>query len=114
MSRQRGNEAEAMAARYLQEQGLDILAQQVRFRVGELDLICQDGDACVFVEVKARKSDAFGGPLTAVTPTKQQRLRRAAACYLQATQQSHRPCRFDVVGIHLGTGAMTWIQDAFS
>jgi putative endonuclease len=113
MSHHSGNYAEALAADYLQQQGLHIIARQVRYRVGELDLICRDGNACVFVEVKARQSDAFGGPLSAVTSSKIKRLRRAAACYLQGTQQSHRPCRFDVVGVHLGTGAMTWIRDAF-
>lgn len=113
MSQHRGNWGEALAARYLQQQGLTLIARQVRYRVGELDLVCQDGDACIFVEVKARKSDAFGGPMAAVTAAKQQRLRRAAACYLQYSKQPNRPCRFDVVGVHLGTGDITWIQDAF-
>ena len=113
MSHPSGDHAEVLAAHYLQQQGLQIIARQVRYRVGELDLICQDGDAWVFVEVKARRSDAFGGPLSAVTHTKIKRLRRAALCYLQSTQEPHRNCRFDVVGVHLGTGAMTWIRDAF-
>jgi putative endonuclease len=113
MSLRSGDYGESLAARYLQQQGLEIIARKVRYRVGELDLICQDGDACVFIEVKARQSDAFGGPLAAVTAAKQNRLRRAAACYLQHAQQTNRNCRFDVVGVHLVTGHITWIQDAF-
>lgn len=113
MSQHSGDWGEALAAGYLQQQGLKIIARQVRYRVGELDLICQDGDACIFIEVKARTSDAFGGPLAAVTIAKQQRLRRAANCYLQHSRQSNRPCRFDVVGVHLVTGHITWIRDAF-
>ena len=65
-SRELGQQAEIFAAELLVKQGLTLLEQNVTFRVGELDLIMKDKDSLVFVEVKRRKKDKFGGALEKV------------------------------------------------
>ena len=82
-SRELGNQAELFAAELLIKQGLILLKQNVNFRVGELDLVMKDKEFLVFVEVKRRKQDKFGGALEAITTTKQKRLTKAALAYLQ-------------------------------
>lgn len=69
----------------------------------------------VFVEVKTRSSVAYGGPLAAVTPRKQQRVIRMALDYLARRRLSGVPCRFDVVGVAVkdGTPGIEVVTDAF-
>lgn len=73
---------------------------------GELDLVAlqRDGSVLVVCEVKTRRSDRFGGPLVAVTPRKQARIRALAAAFLRETVIPHRSVRFDVIGIRLRRG----------
>ena len=99
----RGREAEQQALVYLQQQGLRLLARNVRNRFGEIDLIMQDGATLVFVEVRQRSSLAFGGAAASLGARKQARLWRAAQCYL-ARRTPAPACRFDAVcidGTHL-------------
>jgi putative endonuclease len=80
-------------------------------RGGELDLVVRRHDVVVFVEVKARRSDAYGAPAEAVTAPKQARLRRLAAAWLHAKHVVGVDVRFDVVSV-LGTEVVV-IEDAF-
>ena len=108
----RGQAAEALAAAYLQAHGLGILARNVRFRGGEVDLIALDGDGIVFVEVRLRRDGRFGGAAASITPAKQRRVVLAARHYLSATGRHGDACRFDCVlldGKHV-----EWIRDAFA
>ena len=57
-----GDEGEALAAQFLEDQGCTILARQWRCRYGELDLVARKGDAIRFVEVKRRGPGAIGLP----------------------------------------------------
>ncbi|MBU2277429.1 MAG: YraN family protein [Gammaproteobacteria bacterium] len=104
---------ESLALEYLQEQGLKLHSRNVSCRFGELDLICQLAGQWVFVEVKYRRSNAYGGAAAAVTRDKQQKLRQTAAWFLQQ-QRSQAGCRFDVVAI---SGELpyqiNWIINAF-
>jgi len=103
-------ELEACAA--LQRAGLKLRDSNVRYRVGELDLVMDDGDTLVFVEVRFRRNEQFGGGGGSVDGRKQQRLARAASMYLaEHPRLAQRPCRFDVVA--LGAGPLDWIRDAF-
>jgi putative endonuclease len=95
-----GAEGEQVAAEWLQGRGYRILGRNVRTRWGEIDLIAEDGRILVFVEVKVRRDDRFGGPAAAITPAKQARLARLAQGYLAARRWGNRDCRFDVVLIH--------------
>lgn len=93
---QRGAAAEAHAAQCLTQAGLRILAQNLRFPFGEIDILAAEGPHLVFVEVRYRSSMAYGGPAESVTPEKQRRLRLAAAAVLQR-YGSTRPCRWDAI-----------------
>jgi len=110
----RGDEAEEQACTYLRAQGYRIVARNWRTRSGEIDIVARDRDVLVFVEVKARADDRFGGPEGAVDRVKQQRMIRTAGAFLQATE-CELPARFDVVairpdGVHLIRDAF-WVSD---
>ncbi len=88
-----------MAAWY-QKRGYEVLARNWRCREGELDLVVRDGRKFVFCEVKTRTSDAFGAPVEAVTRTKQMRVRRLAARWLEEEAPLRpREIRFDVASV---------------
>ncbi len=108
----RGRAAEALAGRYLEDQGLAIVQRNYRCRYGEIDLIVRDGATLVFVEVRARRSNAFGGAAASITAAKRDKLRRAALHYLAALGRSPR-CRFDAVLLSGDTNKVEWIRDAF-
>lgn len=114
--RARGAAIEHAALRLLQQQGLNFLASNARFRGGELDLVMRDGACVVFVEVRYRRSDFFGGGAASVDAGKQRRLAHAAQLFLQQHRQwADAPCRFDVVEAQ-GDPArpeLRWIRDAF-
>lgn len=110
----RGREGEALAARYLKQQGLAVIASNVRSGGGEIDLICRDGETVVFVEVRLRQSRAQVSAAESITPAKQQKWRRAAAAWLQQQYGNHPPdCRFDAVCIRRerdGNAAIDWLR----
>ena len=85
------------AARFLRKKGFRILARNVRMRRGELDIVAGCGDEIVFVEVKQRKTDEFGGGLYAIDFRKRHRLISAAKEFLSREGLTRRPCRFDAV-----------------
>jgi len=111
-----GQEGESAAEQYLRHKGYRIVARNLRSSVGELDLVAEDGQVLVFVEVKARRTDAFGGAIQAVHQRKQEKLIQLAAQYLARHHMKGRLCRFDVVLLQ-GTDAVAsqieHIQNAF-
>jgi putative endonuclease len=109
----KGSDAERIAATYLQQQGLVLVEQNYRCRFGEIDLIMTEGHALVFIEVRMRASNAFGGAAASITATKQAKLLIAARHYLSGLQREPA-CRFDAVLI-TGTQHYTieWIRNAF-
>lgn len=105
-----GTEAEARAAIYLQQQGLKLLARNYRSRFGEIDLVMRDGVSLVFVEVRMRRSERFGGAAASITPAKQQKLALTASQYLQ--QHGASACRFDAILLDQAYN-IVWIRNAF-
>ncbi|OAN39697.1 YraN family protein [Mycolicibacterium iranicum] len=99
---------EQLAVDHLQGVGLRILARNWRCRYGELDVIAADdaARAVVFVEVKARTTDQFGGVEQAVTPAKVRRLRRLAGLWLSQQSTAWAAVRIDVVTIRIGRRRM--------
>ena len=106
-----GQSAEKRAEAFLASHGLTFVARNWRCRFGEIDLIMQDGATRVFVEVRLRSRNDFGGAAASVTPAKQRRLLAAARQYL-TTLKSLPPCRFDVVALS-GDAPPNWIKNAF-
>ena len=88
-----GRKAESEVERYLRRNGYRILQRNARSWFGELDLVAQIEQVLVFVEVKARRTTAFGGAPYAVHARKQDKLVRLAAHYLAR----HGTCQFDVL-----------------
>lgn len=105
-----GAESEEKACHFLKTRGYCIVARNWRTRMGEVDIIARDGGILVFVEVKARTSDGYGGAAGAVDPAKQQRLISAASAFMEKTL-CELPTRFDVVTIY--PGHVQLYQDAF-
>jgi putative endonuclease len=95
---------EQLAVEHLESLGLRVLVRNWRCRYGELDVIAVDDAArtVVFVEVKTRTSDQFGGVLQALTPQKVRRLRRLAGLWLASQDRSWAGVRIDVVGVRIG------------
>lgn len=112
---QQGAIWEEFALNRLQQQGLTFLDRNYRCPMGELDLVMQDGKTLVFIEVRYRKSVAFGSAAESVDRHKQARLIKAANHYLQQKKISNDlVCRFDVVAISGQKGEnWEWIEDAF-
>lgn len=109
-----GARAEQLAATFLQNHGLTVVARNFRCRAGEIDLILRDGATVVFAEVRLRKNNVFGGAAASITPHKQQKLRLAAQYYLQ-TLAKEPPCRFDALLLdRLDENAVEWIKNAIS
>ena len=110
-----GQLAEDAAARFLEAHGLSLLARNVRCRGGELDLVCRDGATLVFVEVRLRRNEDYGGAAASITARKQQRVVLAARHYLAthgASLAAGRACRFDCV--LLDGERIDWVRDAFA
>ncbi len=95
---------EQVATDHLIGLGLQILSRNWRCRYGELDVIAADPatKSVVFIEVKTRTGDGFGGLAQAVTGQKLRRLRRLAAVWLAAQDRSWAGVRIDVIGVRLG------------
>lgn len=108
-----GVQAERRAAQYLQQQGLQLIAQNYRGLFGEIDLIMKDGAALVFIEVRLRRNDDFGGAAASIDARKQQRIIRTAQQYLATL--THLPaCRFDALLMDdAESGKLQWLKNAF-
>lgn len=115
--RAHGAEGERTAERALVAAGLTPLTRNAGYRLGELDLVMRDGDTIVFVEVRRRRSDAFGDAASSVDRNKRRRLVHAAQLFLaRHPALAQAPCRFDVVGLDGPADAATvdWIRNAFT
>jgi putative endonuclease len=111
-----GQAGESAAEEYLRRKGYRIVARNLRSPAGELDLVAEDGQVLVFVEVKARRTDSFGGAVHAVHQRKQKKLIQLAAQYLARHHIKDRLCRFDVVllqGADAVASRIEHIQNAF-
>ena len=106
-----GRDAETRAEALLTRNGLRLIARNHQCRAGEIDLIMSDGEYLVFIEVRLRNHPGYGGALSSIGKSKQQRLIRAAQHYLMSSGWQG-PCRFDVVAFDRGRDG-DWISDAF-
>ena len=99
-----GKVGEDLACGELVRLGYVILERRYRTRYGEIDIIARSGKTLVFVEVKARAGEEYGGSGAAVTPWKQQRIVRMAIDFLARRRWLDQPCRFDVVTVDFEGG----------
>mgnify|MGYP001394599308 FL=1 len=83
---------------FLIKEGLKKVTANYRCKLGEIDLIMLEGKTLVFVEVRFRKQDTFGGGAASVTLAKQRKLAQTASLYVQR-YHVQSACRFDVVDV---------------
>jgi putative endonuclease len=111
-----GQAGEAAALNHLKEQGFRILARDWRSRIGQIDIVAEDGDTLVLVEVKARRGTGFGLPQEAVDARKQRKLRMLLEVYRSQTHRQKQRCRIDVIGLllddKLAVSSVEHIRDA--
>ncbi|MEM7572158.1 MAG: YraN family protein [Bacteroidota bacterium] len=110
-----GGLGESYARRHLEGLGYEILEQNWRRRRTEIDLIAKEGEVLVFVEVKTRQQDYFGGPTGEVSAEQQARITAAAGVYMEQIGHDWE-IRFDIIGILLqpnGDYQLEHIQDAW-
>lgn len=112
-----GRAAEAAAARFLANHGLEILLRNFRRRLGEIDLVARDGTELVIVEVRTRGSDKYGGAAASIDWRKRTRIARAAQLLLRAHREySHLRIRFDVIVVFNALAEspqVHWLKHAF-
>ena len=107
-----GIEAEKIAATFLVNQGLILIVENYHCRFGEIDLIMQEAKTLVFIEVRLRSNNQFGGAAASITRQKQQKLIATAHHFLQ-TQPSCE-CRFDAILMDtLNPNRIQWLRNAF-
>jgi len=108
----KGEQEEQKACEYLQAQGLQLITQNFSCKMGEIDLIMKDAHSLVFVEVRYRRNQHFGGAAASITRNKQRKIIRTALFY----QQKYAPkscMRFDVIAIE-GDNKLQWFPSAFN
>jgi len=109
-----GRAAEDLAARFLDGQGLHVVARNFRTKRGEIDLVARDGATLVFVEVRFRRSASHGGAAESITAAKQARMVAAAQVYL-LRQRGDPPCRFDAILLDaLDPARIDWRRDVIA
>jgi putative endonuclease len=101
-----------VAQHHLEKKGYKLRARNYRIRLGEVDLIMDQGDTLVFVEVRERKSNAYGTPAETVNLKKQKRIAKAALMFVKTFSLTNRNLRFDIVSIQ--NGNITHLENAFS
>ncbi len=114
---QTGRRFEDRAARLLRKAGLTLVTRNYRCKLGEIDLVCREGDTLVFVEVRYRRPYGYASAAGSVTASKQRKLLATAQHYLQTHQLSEStPCRIDVVAIDAGQrpgeDEIQWLRNA--
>ncbi|MDL2226286.1 YraN family protein [Deltaproteobacteria bacterium OttesenSCG-928-M10] len=110
-----GRRGEDLAADYLKSLGYRIVGRNLANRIGELDLVAEDGRTVVVVEVKTR-SKSGRPPAEAVDGRKRRKLTLTATLFLQMKKWDARPARFDVVEVVCPPGGapiINHIKDAF-
>ncbi len=107
---------EVYAARYLRDNGFNILSANYVCRFGELDLVASKNDVISFVEVKTRNEKTDIRPMEAVDEGKQERLRMAAKSFLNYAKLSGE-MKFDVIEVYLDDNfkmtSINYIENAF-
>ncbi|CDL79203.1 YraN family protein [Xenorhabdus cabanillasii] len=105
---------EQQVKQFLQKQGLVFVAENVKIRGGEIDLIMRDKQTWVFVEVRFRQNAQYGDAVTTITRSKRRKILRTASFWLYQRDECFETaaCRFDVCAI---TGQkFVWLKDAFN
>ena len=112
-----GKIGEALACAYLRRLGYNILSRNYKTKIGEIDIVARDGKVLAFVEVKTRRSDAYGLPEEAINAKKMHKLTLLAELYIKQKRLYQDEARFDIVSILMDSGngskSIKLIKNAF-
>jgi len=98
-SKDKGNEAEQIAAAYLESKGWIVLDQNYIFERAEVDIVAFDNECIIFVEVKYRSNTFFGEPEEFIDEVKEKNIHKAAEAWMYERRMEGSPARFDVISI---------------
>jgi len=109
-----GQQGEAAAAQLLQTKGYEVVTRNYRHKKSEIDLIVRKDNWLVFVEVKTRRSQAFGYPEEFLGAQQVEKILEGAAAYLEQTNWQGN-VRYDIVAVSICGGELLaeHIEDAF-
>ncbi|WP_028778296.1 YraN family protein [Shimazuella kribbensis] len=96
-----GQRGEDIAAGYLVSKGWELIARNWSTKLGELDIVANDGLQLIFVEVRTTTSNQFGLGFQSVQYRKQQQVRKLAVQFMQKQKLEHLSIRFDVISVLL-------------
>lgn len=110
-----GELGERIAERWLRRSGWRVLHRRFRSGHRDIDLVVERDGTVAFVEVKARRGDAFGQPVEAVNWRKQKELTKSAMVWIDRHGRESEEYRFDVIGVLLSDGRVRvrHVPDAF-
>lgn len=111
-----GDRHEAYAVDIIRKSGLEIVETNYLCKLGEVDIIARNHQDLIFIEVRYRRSESYGGALQSVDKKKQKRIGLAANHYLQKHKLTNKvACRFDVFAItgNLKQLKYQWVEAAF-
>lgn len=114
---QAGAEAELSARHHLEQHGCQFVCANYRTRRGEIDLVMTHHNRLLFIEVRMRRHEAFGGAAGSITYAKQQKVIACARAFLHHHPQFYNhDCRFDVVTLQRlqHSWQIDWLPDAFT
>lgn len=112
-----GDQTELLAKNYLIEKGLTIITENFHSPFGEIDIIAKLASCIIFIEVKYRKKNNFGGAISCISASKQEKIKKTALFFLQQQQlnEYNTACRFDVIALDgdINHPHITWLTNAF-
>jgi putative endonuclease len=110
-----GKRGEKLAVDFLVDKGFTIVEMNFRFgRSGEIDIIAKRDNLLIFVEVKRRSMNSFGGPLYSISGRKKKTLKATASNFLTLNPEYsklHIICRYDM--IYIMDNKIEWLDDIF-
>ena len=100
-TRKQGDRFELLAWSWLENHGYSLIDKNFARRIGEIDLIVRapDNSTVVFVEVRFRSTERYGGAIESVDYSKQRKLARTANSWLQRYANQNTPARIDIIAL---------------
>lgn len=96
-----GKKGEEIASKYLNDNGYEVIKQNFRCKLGEIDLIAIKNNTIIFVEVKTRSNTKFGTPEQAVNSNKRKHILRTSQVFLAQNRLNNYDLRFDVISVYM-------------
>lgn len=112
MSTEVGRRAEQVAAEYLESRGYRVHSLNWRTRWCEIDIVATKNSVVYFVEVKYRRTNAFGGGLDYITSRKLAQMHFAAEFWMARHSSTARDYRLAAVEVSGESYSVTaWLDD---